>query len=167
MKTQIAEQQTEIATLTNQLATANIKIEELSTTVTTLNTAVDSLNTGLTDERALKDAAIEEATAATNELNACFYAIGTSKELKEKHILQSGFLRKTKVMKGDFDESYFTTGDKRNLSEIPTHSKKAKILTSQPADSYEIVDVNGQKVVKITDPTKFWQLSNFLVIQVD
>lgn len=70
-------------------------------------------------------------------------------------------------MKGDFDESYFTTGDKRNLSEIPTHSKKAKILTSQPADSYEIVDVNGQKVVKITDPTKFWQLSNFLVIQVD
>ncbi|MDE6860142.1 MAG: hypothetical protein K2J65_07000 [Duncaniella sp.] len=167
LKTQIAEQQTEIATLTNQLATANIKIEELSTTVTTLNTAVDSLSTGLTAERAQKDAAIEEATAATNELNACFYAIGTSKELKEKHILQSGFLRKTKVMKGDFDESYFTTGDKRTLSEIPTHSKKAKILTSQPADSYQIVDVNGQKVIKITDPTKFWQLSNFLVIQVD
>ncbi len=167
LKTQIAEQQTEIATLTNQLASANIKIEELSTTVTTLNTAVDSLNTGLTEERAQKDAAIEEATAATNELNACFYAIGTSKELKAKKILQSGFLRKTKVMKGDFDESYFTTGDKRNLSEIPTHSKKAKILTSQPADTYEIVDVDGQKVIKITDPTRFWQLSNFLVIQVD
>lgn len=156
LKTQIAEQQTEIATLTNQLASANIKIEELSTTVTTLNTAVDSLNTGLTEERAQKDAAIEEATAATNELNACFYAIGTSKELKAKKILQSGFLRKTKVMKGDFDESYFTTGDKRNLSEIPTHSKKAKILTSQPADTYEIVDVDGQKVIKITDPTRFW-----------
>ena len=167
LKTQIAEQQTEIATLTNQLASANIKIEELSTTVTTLNTAVDSLNTGLTEERAQKDAAIEEATAATNELNACFYASGTSKELKAKKILQSGFLRKTKVMKGDFDESYFTTGDKRNLSEIPTHSKKAKILTSQPADTYEIVDVDGQKVIKITDPTRFWQLSNFLVIQVD
>ena len=167
LKTQIAEQQTEIATLTNQLASANIKIEELSTTVTTLNTAVDSLNTGLTEERAQKDAAIEEATAATNELNACFYAIGTSKELKAKKILQSGFLRKTKVMKGDFVESYFTTGDKRNLSEIPTHSKKAKILTSQPADTYEIVDVDGQKVIKITDPTRFWQLSNFLVIQVD
>jgi len=167
LKTQIAEQQTEIATLTNQLASANIKIEELSSTVSNLNTAVDSLNTGLTTEREQKDAAIEEATAATNELNACHYAIGTSKELKEKKILQSGFLRKTKVMKGDFDESYFTTGDKRTLSEIPTHSKKAKVLTSQPADSYQIVDVDGQKVIKITDPTKFWQLSNFLVIQVD
>ncbi|MCM1138427.1 MAG: hypothetical protein NC453_07640 [Muribaculum sp.] len=167
LKSQIAEQQTEIATLTNQLATANIKIEELSTTVIDLNTAVDSLNSGLTEERAQKDAAIEEATAATNELNECFYAIGTSKELKEKKILQSGFLRKTKVMKGDFDESYFTVGDKRTLTEIPTHSKKAKILTSQPSESYQIDDVNNQKVIKITDPTKFWQLSNFLVIQVD
>ncbi|WP_438589117.1 hypothetical protein [Duncaniella dubosii] len=26
---------------------------------------------------------------------------------------------------------------------------------------------NGQKVVKINNPEKFWQLSNFLVIEVD
>lgn len=40
-------------------------------------------------------------------------------------------------------------------------------MTSQPKDSYTIVDENGQKVVKITNPEKFWQLSNFLVIEVD
>lgn len=167
LKAQIAEQTTEIATLTNQLASANIKIEELTSTVNTLNTSVDSLKTDVEAERAAKAAAEEAALAADRELNACYYAIGTNKELKERDILKSGFLRKTKVMKGDFDMNYFTTADKRTLNEIATHSKKAKIMTSQPEDSYQIVDVNGQKVIKITNPAKFWQLSNFLVIEVD
>ncbi len=166
LKAQIAEQQTEIATLTNQLASANIRIEELNAQVSNLNSDVDSLNTGLTAEREQKEAAQEAATAATNELNTVYYAIGTGKELKEKKILESGFLRKTKVMKGDFDMSYFTAGDRRTLTVIPTHSNKAKVLTSQPKDSYTIMDQNGQKVIKITDPAKFWQLSNFLVIEV-
>ena len=100
-------------------------------------------------------------------VNTVYYAIGTGKELKEKKILQSGFLRKTKVMEGNFDMSYFTAGDRRTLAEIPTHSKKAKVLTSQPKGSYTIVDVNGQKVIRISDPAKFWQLSDFLVIEVD
>lgn len=167
LKAQIAEQSTEIATLTNQLASANIKIEELTSTVTDLNTRVDSLNTDVEAERLAKAAAEEAARIADAEANACYYAVGTNKELKERDILKSGFLRKTKVMKGDFDMSYFTNADKRTLSEIPTHSKKAKIMTSQPKDTYEIVDVNGQKVIKILNPAKFWQLSNFLVIEVD
>ncbi|MDE5988774.1 MAG: hypothetical protein K2H17_05210 [Duncaniella sp.] len=167
LKAQMAEQQTEIATLTNQLASANIKIEELNTQVTHLNSDVDSLNTGLSAEREQKEAAQEAATAATNELNTVYYAIGTSKELKEKKILESGFLRKTKVMEGNFDMNYFTAGDRRTLTEIPTHSNKAKVLTSQPKDSYTIVDLNGQKVIRISNPAKFWQLSDFLVIEVD
>lgn len=167
LKAQIAEQSTEIATLTNQLAAANIKIEELTSTVTDLNSQVDSLNTDIVAERVAKNEAQEAAQEADRELNTCYFAIGTSKELKERDILKSGFLRKTKVMKGDFDMNYFTAADRRTLTEIPTHSKKAKVLTSQPESSYQIVDVNGQKVIRITNPSKFWQLSNFLVIEVD
>ena len=167
LRAQIAEQQTEIGTLTNQLASANIKIEELNTQVSTLNTSVDSLSTKVIDVTTQKDAAEETANAAIKELNTVYIAIGSNKELKEKKILQSGFLRKTKVMKGDFDMNYFSAVDKRTLTQIPTHSKKAKIMTSQPADSYNIVDQGGQKVIMITDPDKFWQLSNFLVVEVD
>ena len=167
LRAQIAEQQTEIGTLTNQLASANIKIEELNTQASTLNTSVDSLSTKVIDVTTQKDAAEETANAAIKELNTVYIAIGSNKELKEKKILQSGFLRKTKVMKGDFDMNYFSAVDKRTLTQIPTHSKKAKIMTSQPADSYNIVDQGGQKVIMITDPDKFWQLSNFLVVEVD
>lgn len=167
LKAQIADQTTEIATLTNQLASANIRIEELSSTVSSLNTQVDSLSTTANTERELKDAALADAEKATNELNTCYYAVGNSKELKERDILSSGFLRRTKVMKGDFDMNYFQTADKRTLTEIPTHSKKAEVMTSQPKDSYQMVQEGGQMVLKITNPSKFWQVSNFLVIKVD
>lgn len=167
LKAQIADQTTEIATLTNQLAQANIKIEELNTTVNNLNANVDSLRTDVAAEEAAKIAAQAAQEQAVNELNTVYYALGSKKELKEKGILESGFLRKTKVMKGDFDQNYFTHADKRTLTEIPTHSNKAEVMTSQPKDSYTIVEQGGQKVIRITNPAKFWQTSNYLVIKVD
>lgn len=164
LKTQIAEQQTEIATLTNQLEAANIRISELDQTVSDLTSTVDSLNTGIETVKESASAEIKKAEAAAN---ACFYAIGTNKELKERDILTKKFLGRTKVMEGDFDKTYFTTADRRTLTEIPTHSSKAKIMTPQPKDSYQIVNVGGQAVVKITNSDKFWELSNFLVIEVN
>ena len=70
-------------------------------------------------------------------------------------------------MEGDFEKAYFIKADKRTLRSIPLHSKKAEVMTKQPASSYVIEDEDGQKVLKIKDPSQFWQLSNFLVIKVD
>ena len=100
-------------------------------------------------------------------MNECFYVIGSNKELKANNIISKKFLGKTKVLEGDFDRTYFTKGDKRTLSELPLHAKNAKILTKHPAGSYEILDIDGSKVLKINNPTKFWELSNFLVIEIN
>lgn len=167
LKTQIAEQQTEISTLTNKLAAANIQIEELGTTVKQLTTTVDTLTDVANNERRVREAAEAQATELANELNTCYIAIDTKNELKKAKIIETGFLRKTKVLKGDFQSSYFTTADKRTLKTIPLHSKKAKVLTNQPASSYQITEQNEQKVLTITNPDEFWRLSNFLVIQID
>ena len=70
-------------------------------------------------------------------------------------------------MKGDFDQSFFNKGDKRTLSSIPLPAKKAKVLSHQPAGSYTLTEKNGQAVLTITNPDKFWSLSNYLVIQLD
>lgn len=161
LKSQIAEQETEIATLHNQLAAANIQI-------TNLNQAVDSLNRNVTAEKEQKEAAQEEVTNLTNDLYACFYAIGTKKELKEHDIIEGGgFLRKTKVLQGNYDQNYFTRADRRTLTSIPLHSKKGKVITQQPKDSYEIVMDGGQAVLRITNAERFWQTSDVVVIQVD
>lgn len=160
LKGQIAEQETEIATLTNQLSAAHVEIAALGA-------RVDSLSTTVTEVTTEREEARQQATELTDELNTCFFAIGTKGELQQHQIIKTGFLRKTKILPGDFERTYFTQADKRSLVNIPLHSKKAKVLTNQPADSYEIVDEGNQKILKIKDAAKFWSISNFLVIQVD
>lgn len=163
LKDQIAQQESTIEDLRNQLAQANIQIEGLNQSVTRLGEEKDSLNNVVAVESNARAEAERQAVEAANELNKCYYAVGTSKELKAHKLLESGFLKKTKVMAGDFDSNYFTVGDKRNLRSINLGSKKAKVMTNQPADSYEIVD----GVLKITNPAKFWNASNFLVVKTD
>lgn len=168
LKAQIADQQTEIATLTNQLASANIKIETLGNQVTSLNQSVDSMNTVTANAREAEAKAAAEAKRMEAEANTVYYVIGTNKELKEHKILSGGGLfRKTKTLAGNYDVSYFTRADRRTLTMIPLHSKKAKVMTSQPSDSYTISEQGGQKVLTITNPTRFWAVSNFLVVKVD
>ena len=163
-----------IATLRNQIDTQSNEIESLKTILTAakarigeLNTAVDSLNTTVTTVTAQKDEAEQQSVDLANELNTCFYAVGSKKELKDNEIIETGFLRKTKIMEGDFDRNFFTTADKRTLTTIPLHSDKAKVLTNQPESSYVIEDVDGQKVLRITNPASFWSLSNYLVVQMN
>lgn len=161
LKVQIAEQEKEIVALKDQLSIAN-------TTIAGLNVAVDSLKVSEAAERIGKEQAQQEAANLTNELNTVYYAIGSKKELEQHNIIKGGFLRKTKVMQGDYQLNYFTRIDKRNISQIQLHSRKAKVLTNQPANSYEITDgAGGQKVLVITNASRFWSASNFLVIQID
>ena len=168
LKTQIADQEKTIDGLRSQLADANIQIEGLNRSVDQLGHEKDSLTTVVEVESTARQDAERRAVELNNEMNTCYYAIGTGKELKAHNLMESGFLRKTKVMPANFDQSYFTTGDKRSLRTINLGSKKAKVMTNQPADSYEIVDgANGMKILKITNPTRFWNQSNFLIIKTD
>ena len=161
LRRQIADQESTIGQLRGELEKAHIHIEQLTANV-------DSLNTEVASVTAAKDQAEQTATTLTNELNTCYYAIGSKQELKDHKLIQTGFLRKTKIMPEDFEMNYFTTGDKRTLNSIDLHSRKAKVLTNQPADSYTITDApNGNKVLKIQNPARFWSVSNYLVIQVD
>ena len=161
LKQQIADQESTIGQLRGELEKAHIHIEQLTANV-------DSLNTEVASVTAAKDQAEQTATTLTNELNTCYYAIGSKQELKDHKLIQTGFLRKTKIMPEDFEMNYFTTGDKRTLNSIDLHSRKAKVLTNQPADSYTITGApNGNKVLKIQNPARFWSVSNYLVIQVD
>lgn len=160
LRAQIDSQSAEIESLRASLEDAHRQIGEL-------NTTVDSLNTTVSTVTSQRDQAQAETQDLANEMNTCYYVIASKKELKDHKIIESGFLRKTKIMQGEFDQSFFVTADRRTLHTIALHSKKAKMLTNHPAGSYQIVEQNGQKVLKITNPDQFWSLSNYLVIQID
>ena len=162
MKQQLEDQQKNINSLTEQLAAAHIQIKNLNQSVDSLNT----VNKAVVQE---KEKAQEESKNLTNEvnnLNTCYYVIGSMKELKAHKIVESGFLRKTKILQGDYEMSYFTKADRRTLNEIPLHNAKAQVMTNHPKDSYEIEDRGGSKVLRILKPDRFWEKSNFLVIKV-
>lgn len=160
MRRQIDRQNTEMDSMRARLTRAN-------ETIGSLNRTVDSLNTAVTEVTGQKTAAETEATGLKNELNTCYYVAATKAELKTHNILETGFLRKTRLMKGDFDKTFFTTADKRRLRQIALPSQKASVLTNHPASSYRIVDVENQKTLTITDPERFWSLGNYLVIRID
>lgn len=161
LRQHIEQQDAKIAQLESDLSSANEKI-------TSLNTEVAETKEQVKVETAAKEEAQAATVAAENEANKVYYALGSNKELKNKGLLEKKFLGATKVLKGNFDASYFVTADKRTLRSIPTNAKKVKIWSNMPADSYKIVgEKDGPKTIEITNPDKFWSLASHLVIQTD
>lgn len=160
LRLQIDSQIEEIESLRLQLSTANEHIGQLNSRVDSLNTTVNTI----TGER---DSVQTESVNLSNELNTCYYAVASKSELESHKIIKTGFLRKTKFMKGDFDKTFFNVSDKRRLDTLQLHSKKVNILTNHPQSSYKLIDQAGLKTLIITDSDEFWSLTNYLVVQQD
>lgn len=158
---QLVEKSQELAALQADLAAKNIRITEL-----------DDLVAGLKTDLALlrADSIAKERTidAQDKALNAAWFVYGTRKELKEQKILDDKFLAKDKVLQNaEFNKDYFTQIDIRRDTEIKLYSKGVKLLTTHPDGSYELnKDEKEQYVLNITDPSLFWSVSRYLVIQV-
>ncbi len=167
LKKTISQLQSQIDSQTREIETLRGNLDEAKVHIEKLNTQVDSLSTTVTTVVAERDSTDNANAELANELNTCYYAIGNKNELKENRIIETGFLRKTKIMEGDFDRNFFTKADKRTLTQIDLNSTKAEVLTNQPAGSYSIDDANGHKVLRITNPALFWSLTNYLVIKID
>lgn len=160
LRRQLDSQMAQIETFREQLATANRRIDSLSS-------AVDSLSTTVMVTAGERNAARETSRILSDSLNMCYYVAATLSAMKEHKIIEGGFLRKSKLLKGGFDKGFFTTADKRTLDSIPLHTRKVRIHTTHPEESYRITDGDDGKTLLITDPNGFWSLSNYLVIQID
>lgn len=155
LKKTIAQLQGQIDSQTREIETLRTNLDEAKASISSLSGQVDSLHSTVTTVVAQRDSTDNANVELTNELNTCYYAIGNKDELQANKIIETGFLRKTKIMEGDFDRNFFTRADKRTLTQIDLNSTKAEVLTKQPAGSYTIDDVNGHKVLRITNPAQF------------
>jgi chromosome segregation ATPase len=166
---QLAKKDQELKALRAELEKKDIHISELDETIENLNTNVATLKTEkenlTTEKQHLESENTQKAqTISTQDkqLNTAWYVFGTKKELKDQNILKSG-----KVLQGSFNKNYFTKIDIRVEKEIKLYSKSAQLLTAHPSSSYNLSkDINGQYVLRVTDPNTFWSTSKYLVIQV-
>jgi uncharacterized membrane protein len=158
LKEQIEAKDAQISDLLAQLEQSNISIEQLTTRVGNL--------TQQNVQQEVKIAEQEEVMAVQDQmLNEGFIKIASKKELKDAGLLSGGFLAKKKVDMSKVDQKLFQKVDIRNVTEIPIPSKKPTILSPNPAGSYRLEQGNNSSTLIITDPGKFWSVSNFLIIQ--
>ena len=186
----------DIESLKKRLANSGLKIQNLEKTidamtseVNSLSYSIDSLNTvivrkdsmiamqkssietlqeDMTALRSEKQAVDEALARRTDEFYTAWYVFGTSKELKDQGIIaKSGAFSQKKVLEGDFNRDYFVKVDRREISQIPLYAKKAKVLTSHPADSYILEKQGGQYTLRIIDADAFWSVSRYLVVMIN
>jgi len=154
--------QTEQETLKTRVQELEADLAEKDIVITQQNEQIEGLNenvNSLTEQNRT-----QSQTIATQDksLHKAWFVFGTKAELKEQNILKGG-----EVLQGNFNKDYFTEIDSRELKEIKLYSKNAEMLTSHPAGSYTLEkDVKGQYVLKITNASKFWSVSKYLVVQV-
>ena len=155
---QLAERDTEIVQLKDDLANLNFSIALLNDTISQIRD----------DNRSLSTTIVEK----TDALNVAHFIVGDRKDLIEKEILnkEGGFLGigRTQKLAGDVNMEEFTAVDIRNFRSLPLGVKKANIVSTHPAGSYELIekDKKVQEII-IKDPAKFWQKSKILVISTE
>lgn len=155
LNAQIEEHTNLITRLQSELAEKNVRIAELDQLVSDLHSDLASVQ----EEVVQKDNTIASQDV---QINKVWYVFGTRKELKQQQI----FTRNGLLEEG-FNKSYFLESDIRKLNEINLYAKKAKLLTNHPASSYTLERVNENLVLRITNPNKFWEISHYLVVEVD
>ena len=156
LQAQIDAQSTHIQELEASLAEKDAQLAAQGEQINTLN---ENVNT-LTEENKQKAATV---ASQEKQLNAAWFVFGTKNELKEQKILQNGDV----LRDGNFNKDYFTQIDIRYDKLIKFYSKSATMLSSHPSGTYQMVkDSKGLYELHITDPTKFWSTSKYLVVQV-
>lgn len=147
-----------ITEITNQLAAANkelaVKLEE----VKQLTQNVDSLD---------KETKGQKMVIAEQDqtLHLANYLIGSRKALKEAEVISRQGIFCPPIVSSQAQKADFVNIDIRETKSIPVNSKKAKVLSSHPTDSYTLESgEDGNLTLKISDENAFWKQTKYLVI---
>lgn len=151
-----------------ELIRLNQELESLHVNVAGLNQKIETITTESEAAISEKTKTIEEQTIA---MNTVYYAFGTKKELEEKDVIEKegGVLGmgKTIKLKKDFNRDYFMKVDLREFNQLPLNTKKAKIITTHPADSYHFTGTKTIESLVIDKSEEFWKASKYLLIVVE
>jgi hypothetical protein len=158
-------------------------LEEKATTITALESRVGDLSKTVETQAttlAARDATIHEGETQiaqkTKELNTAYVAIASKDVLKGKGVVEKrgsvAGLGGRWIETGKFDPEVFHEIDVTKEMEvsIPAPAKKVRVVTTQPKESYEIVDGGpNSKTSKLSvkDPSAFWKGEKYLVVMTD
>ena len=147
LKQQISRETQNISNLTAELEAQGIKISQL-------RAMLGELNDDLVELKA--------------ELNLGFYLVGSKKELKRDSIIVKKGVGGAITLSDKLDNTKFKRLNKRSDNTINlTGFRKVELVPERPESSYKKITKDKAIVkIEITDPDRFWEVSNYLVIVV-
>lgn len=160
--------QSELDSKTEQIQSLQAELEQKNIKIDELNTTVSEQSKNIAEKQNVLDQQSSQIQGQDADLNTVWYCVATSKQLKDAKIVTvSGLFQPKKVLDNDFDKTAFTKIDLRNTTAIQTNSKRVKILSSHPSNSYSLeTGVDKNITIKISNPSKFWSVSKYLVVQI-
>jgi uncharacterized coiled-coil protein SlyX len=164
-----------IAGLQRMIANLKQSVTEKEGVIDQLTLRVDSLNTQVADLATevqvgqetihARELTIEEKRS---ELATVYVAVGSKKELRQKGVIESrgGVLGLGKTLRPSplASTESFTPIDTDQETVVRTTAAKAKVVSSQPASSYDLRLVDGHIELHIVDPREFRKVRQLVVV---
>lgn len=164
LRAQISRKNQQISQLKEEIENKNVDIAQLKELVesqkTTINTQSAKIN-----ELNIRTQKQGEALARQDAmLNNGYVLIGSKSDLSRKGVTKKGKIVPDAVL----DRTKFATVDIRKWREVSFQAKRPRILTNMPSSSYQITtDGYGNFTLTVDNPSDFWRISSYLVIQTD
>ena len=174
-KTQSAQFKKLIAGLNEELAVRDQKINEINQVlaarekelgiktkqIAELNQNVENLQQESTSQK-------ETISQQDQTMNTVHYLLGSRKNLRDANVITRQGIFCPPIVSTQAQNAAFVDGDMRELTTIALNSKKAKILSVHPSDSYALEAGNdGMQTLKITNPSAFWKQTKYLVVMIN
>lgn len=149
-----------IAEITQQLAEKEKQLGIKNQEIVKLNENVASLNQESTSQK-------ETISQQDQTIFLAHYLLGSRKELKQAKVVSRQGLFCPPIVSSQAQNADFTSIDLRQVKLIPLQTKKAKILSAHPADSYELeTGDDGMLTLKIKNENAFWKQTRYLVVMI-
>lgn len=166
----IAEQNKSIALLKTEIEKRDYKIVEMDEQLVQLQVDIASKEDSIVKKSQIISDKSQTIIEKENEINKAYFAVGTQKELIKKGVLSKNGgilgLWKNATINNDINESYFTKLDIREANQFPINTKKAKLISDHPSNSYRLVEENDEiAYLEIENPQEFWKLSKYVVVE--
>ncbi len=158
LQNEVAGYQTEIKNYQNQIIVKDQQIADLSENLSSTKVVLE-------ETQAKSDAQQTVINTQDKMLNTGFYIVASKKSLKEKGLIEGGVFTKKRLTTDGFSTDGFTQVDIRELTKIEINNKSPKVMTSHPADSYELVkNADKTTTLVIKDQAAFWSNSKYLIV---
>ena len=172
MRSNSSKDASKLTELQKGIAEMERTINDKDSEIVSIKEQLTSTNSSLASMIQMYQDKEQQANMQLNELNAGWYCVGTGKELRDNNVLTKeggviGIGGVNKLNTADLNKSYFKKIDITKTTVIPVDAKKAKVVTSHPAGSYELVGTDRVENLTIKDTVRFWSLSKYLVIEAD